>query len=241
MPAQRIDKLLVSMGLCSRREAAAAAKGGAILINGAPCRDVSKKIDPCAVAIVFRGEPIVYQRHVCLMMNKPLGVLSATEDRGQKTVLDLLPAQYRARGVFPVGRLDKDTAGLLLLTDDGALGHALTSPKHRVEKEYRAVTDGVPEAEDVAAFAAGLTLRDGTVCLPARLQILEEESGRALVSVTVCEGKYHQVRRMLASRGTPVVELMRIRESAIALDPALAPGEWREMTQQEQHALYAGL
>lgn len=241
MPVQRIDRLLTSMGLCSRREAAAAAKSGAIAVDGEVCRDASRKVDPEAVRLTFRGQPVGYQRHVYLMMNKPLGVLSATEDREQQTVLDLLPAVYRARGVFPVGRLDKDTAGLLLLTDDGALSHALTSPRHGVDKVYRAVTDGVLGSADAEAFAQGIRLRDGTVCRPARLDINCVEDGRAHVTVTVHEGKYHQVRRMLASRGTPVLRLTRVSEGSLVLDPALAPGQWRELTQQETEALRACL
>ncbi len=237
MPVQRIDKILASMGLCSRREAAAAAKSGAVTVDGAVCRDVSRRIDPETAQLAFRGKPVGYQAHVYLMMHKPLGVLSATEDREQQTVLDLLPEEYRARGVFPVGRLDKDTDGLLLLTDDGALGHALTAPKHRVDKVYRAEADGVLDEADVEAFARGIVLRDGTVCLPAKLELLRVADGRSHVRVTVCEGKYHQVRRMLAARGAPVVRLTRLEEGPLALDGALAPGQWRALTPQELEAL----
>lgn len=236
---QRIDKLLTAMGLCSRREAAAAAKSGAILVDGVPCRDAARKIDPDVQQLTFCGKPVGYQAHVYLMLHKPLGVVSATEDREHRTVLDLLPAEYRARGVFPVGRLDKDTSGLLLLTDDGALGHALTSPKRGVRKVYEAKADGVLGEADAAAFAQGVTLRDGTVCRPAELDIQCVQNGISFVSVTVCEGKYHQVRRMLAARGAPVLELMRKAEGDVRLDPALAPGEWRELTPQELAALRA--
>lgn len=173
------------------------------------------------------------------MMYKPLGVLSATEDREQKTVLDLLPASYRKRGVFPIGRLDKDTSGLLLLTDDGALGHALTSPKHAVDKVYRAEAEGLLGDDDIQAFAQGITLRDGTHCRPAKLEIRTAREGYSDVLVTVQEGKYHQVRRMLASRGAPVKTLERLSEGPLKLDAALRPGQWRELTQEEIALLLA--
>lgn len=239
MGVQRIDKLLTAMGLCSRREAAVVAKSGAILVDGMPCRDAAKKIDPDIQQLTFRGKPVGYQAQVYLMLYKPLGVVSATEDREHKTVLDLLPEEYRARGVFPVGRLDKETSGLLLLTDDGAFGHALTSPKHGVRKVYEAKADGALDEADAKAFAAGITLRDGTVCRPAKLEIKCVQNGISDVSITVCEGKYHQVRRMLAARGAPVLELIRKAEGAVQLDPALAPGQWRELTPEELAALRA--
>ena len=237
MAVQRIDKLLAAMGLCSRKEAAAYARKGAIAVDGVVCRDASQKIDPDRVCLTFGGQPVGYQEHVYLMLHKPLGVLSATEDREQQTVLDLLPGVYRSRGVFPVGRLDKDTSGLLLLTDDGALGHHLTSPKHQVSKVYHAVADGVLGEADVDAFAAGIKLRDGTKCRPAKLEIRWVTDGKSDVLVTVCEGKYHQVRRMLAARGAPVLTLERLSEGEVVLDSALKPGEWRELTSEEISAL----
>ena len=237
MAVQRIDKVLAAMGLCSRKEAAGYAKKGAVAVDGVVCRDASRKIDPDRVCLTFNGQPVGYQEHVYLMLHKPLGVLSATEDRDQQTVLDLLPGVYRSRGVFPVGRLDKDTSGLLLLTDDGALGHHLTSPKHQVNKVYHAVTEGVLGQADVDAFAHGIKLRDGTQCRPAKLEIRSVADGKTDVLVTVCEGKYHQVRRMLASRGTPVLTLERLSEGEVVLDSALKPGEWRELTSEEISAL----
>ena len=240
MPVQRIDRLLTNMGLCSRKEAAAAAKSGAVTVDGEICRDASRKIDPEKCRLTFRGEPVSYEGNVYLMLHKPLGVLSATEDREQKTVLDLLPQPYRARGVFPVGRLDKDTSGLLLLTDDGALGHALTSPRRQVEKVYEAEADGVLGQADIDAFAAGLALRDGTVCRPAKLEIRAVREGHSYVTVTVCEGKYHQVRRMLAARGAPVLALKRVAEGPLPLDPALEPGPWRPLRSDEIGLLRAG-
>ncbi len=222
------------MGLCSRREAAALAKGGAVTVDGAVCRDCSKKIDPEQQALCFKGQRVGYTEFVYLMLHKPLGVLSATEDRKQDTVLDLLPGQYASMGVFPVGRLDKDTSGLLFLTNDGAWGHRMTSPKHRVDKVYEAWTDGTPTAEDAERFAQGIELRDGTKCLPAKLEILAENH----VRVTVQEGKYHQVRRMLAACGTPVTALKRCSEGGILLDEALRPGDWRPLTEDEKQTLF---
>lgn len=233
MTAQRIDKVLAATGRYSRREAAALAKRGAIAVDGVCCKDASRKIDPEQQVLTVEGERIGYEPFVYLMLYKPCGVLSATEDREQKTVLDLLPERYRAMGVFPVGRLDKDTSGLLLLTNDGPLGHRLTSPKHGVEKIYLAETDGTPDEAAVQAFAQGLVLRDGTKCRPARLDILSERQ----VRVTVQEGKYHQVRRMLAACGTPVLTLKRLQEGKIALDEQLQPGQWRPLTEQERALL----
>ena len=229
MAAQRIDKLLTAMGLCSRREAAAAAKRGAIVIDGAVCRDASQKVDPETARVCFCGQTVSYQTHVYLMMHKPLGVLSATEDREQQTVLDLLPASYKKRGVFPIGRLDKDTTGLLLLTDDGVFAHKVISPKSHVSKLYEAVVDGTPCEADFAAFRGGIVLRDGTQCLPAELIDL----GGGRVQVEVFEGKYHQVKRMLGSRQMPVLHLKRLRIGGLWLDISLAEGEYRRLTPEE--------
>ena len=233
MALQRIDKLLSAMGLCSRREAQAFAKNGKITVDGQICLDCSTKIDAEQQILCFCGEPIKYNKYVYIMLNKPTGVLSATQDACQKTVLDLLPKNYKAMGVFPVGRLDKDTSGLLLLTNDGKWAHKITSPKHRVDKVYEAHTDGTPTQEDILGFASGLTLKDGTVCLPAKLEIL----GENYVRVTVQEGKYHQVRRMLASCGTTVLSLKRCSEGGVALDESLEEGQWRELSMSEKQML----
>ena len=163
------------------------------------------------------------------MMDKPAGVLSVTEDRKQKTVLDLLPPELKRLNLFPVGRLDKDTSGLLLLTNDGDFAHRVISPKSGVEKRYRAEVEGVPDEKDVKAFAEGLTLGDGTKCLPARLEI----TGTNTCYVTVMEGKYHQVKRMLASRGKPVLSLRRLSVGALELDEALGHGGFRELEKND--------
>ena len=173
--------------------------------------------------------PFVY-----VMLYKPEGLLSATEDRRQKTVLDLLPKELRRRGLFPVGRLDKDTTGLLLLTDDGALAHALLSPKKHVDKVYLARVEGRVDRSDISALAEGMTLGDGTRCLPAGLEPLGDGSQ---CRVTLREGKYHQVKRMLAARGKPVLTLKRLSMGGLALDEELKPGEWRFLTKEEGAAL----
>ena len=171
------------------------------------------------------------------MLNKPAGDLTATEDRRQETVLDLLPPELRRRALSPVGRLDKDTEGLLLLTNDGQLAHRLLSPKSHVDKVYYARVDGALEPGDIAAFAAGMTLGDGLECLPAGLEILSPTEAL----VTLREGKFHQVKRMLAARGKPVLYLKRLSMGRLRLDPALAPGAWRMLTEEERSALNLSL
>ena len=170
------------------------------------------------------------------MLHKPSGVLTATSDRSQPTVLDLFPPELQRFGLVPAGRLDKDTTGLLLITDDGALSHALMSPNRHVEKEYEAVVDGVLAADAVLRFEQGMTLRDGTECKPAKLEILETEP-ELRVRVTLKEGKYHQVKRMIAAVGGTVTALKRLRLGGLWLDKTLAPGEFRELTQEELEKL----
>ena len=196
-----------------------------MLVNGAAVNAPEHKLDPERDTVVLDGKPLSYVKFRYFMLDKPPGVLSATEDRRQKTVLDLLPPELRALELFPVGRLDKDTSGLLLLTNDGDFAHRVISPKSEVEKLYYAKVDGVPDENDAAAFAEGIVLGDGTECLPAKLEPL----GGGECLVTVMEGKYHQVKRMLASRGKPVEKLRRLAVGALELDPALAPGGVKEL------------
>ena len=181
------------------------------------------------------GAPLEAAGPVYLMLHKPGGVVSATEDSREKTVLSLLPEQYRRLGLFPVGRLDKDTEGLLLLTNDGPLAHRLLAPKSHVDKVYYAQVDGVLDAGDCKAFRQGITLADGYTCLPARLEVIED--GRA-AQITVQEGKYHQVKRMMAARGKPVTYLKRVRFGPLTLDPELEKGCWRALTEEEKKLLF---
>ena len=189
-------------------------------VDGAAVTAPETKIDPRGVSVTLDGAELVWAEHHYYMMNKPAGVLTATEDRRQKTVLDLLPEELRRLGLFPVGRLDRDTRGLLLLTDDGDFAHRVISPKFAVEKRYDASVEGCPDEADVSAFSEGLVLGDGTKCRPAKLELLGE--GRCLVTVT--EGKYHQVKRMLASRGKPVTALKRLSIGALCLPEGLEEG-----------------
>ena len=229
----RLDKMLTDTGRWSRKESREVIRAGRVTVGGTVVRRPEQKADPQAEEIAVDGAPLGWSAHSYLMLHKPAGVLTATEDRSAPTVLDLVPAGLRRPGLAPVGRLDKDTTGLLLLTDDGALAHALLSPRRHVDKVYLARIEGTVREEDCAAFRAGLTLGDGTKCLPAELEGL----GPGCCRVTVREGKYHQVRRMLALRGLPVRALSRISFGPLHLDGALAPGQVRALTAAEIDAL----
>lgn len=235
MPRIRLDKYLADRGVGSRRELKEIIRSGRVSVNGVPFREAERKLDPEEDQVSLDGSVLSVPRLRYWMLNKPLGIVTATEDAREKTVLDLFPSELRRLGLFPVGRLDKDTGGLLLLTNDGEFAHRVISPKSAVEKCYYARVDGELNEEDVAAFREGLVLRDGTCCLPAKLEILEP--GACLVRVT--EGKYHQVRRMLASRGKPVLELQRMSVGALALDESLAPGAWKELDEKDLCRLFS--
>jgi 16S rRNA pseudouridine516 synthase len=232
MPQLRLDKLIASMGDYSRSEVKRLVKDGRVTVGGLPAPSADVKCDAESALIAIDGKPLLYSEHTYVMMNKPEGYLSATEDMNRETVLDLLPKELRNRALFPVGRLDRDTVGLLLITNDGALAHRLLSPKHHVDKVYFARTEGKLDAEDEKAFAEGITLGDGFECMSAGLRIISAgETSEALV--TVREGKFHQVKRMLASRGKPVTYLRRISMGTLTVDESLAPGEWRYLTDKE--------
>ena len=233
---ERLDKILASTGKWSRREVKQLVRQGRVLADGRPVPSPETKYDPEATAFSVDGEPVGYRRVTWLMMNKPGGVLSATEDGRGTTVLDLLTPELRRIGLFPVGRLDKDTEGLLLLTNEGGLAHDLLSPRHHVEKVYYARVAGRLTEEDCRAFASGMTLDDGLVCQSAGLEILSagEESE---AHVTLREGKFHQVKRMLAFRGKPVLYLERVRMGNLPLDPSLSRGDYRFLTPEELESL----
>lgn len=236
MEKQRLDKIIASTGKWSRREAKDLIRQGRVLVDGAAARSAEDRADPEAAAITVSGEALEYRRYTWVMLNKPAGYLSATEDGRGRTVLDLLPENLRRQGLFPVGRLDKDTEGLLLLTNEGGLAHGLLSPKRHVDKVYYARTAGRLTEVDCRAFADGLTLPDGLVCLPAGLEILSagEESE---AYVTLREGKFHQVKRMLAYLGKPVVYLERVQMGPLALDRGLPRGAFRFLTENELEKL----
>lgn len=229
---ERLDKFLCDCGAGTRSQVKMILKNGRVTVDGKPERDGGRKIDPDTETVALDGELMNRRGRVVVMLNKPAGFVTATEDKKEKTVMELLPAEYRSLELKPVGRLDKATEGLLLFTNDGDLLHRLISPKKDVPKIYYARHEGEAAEEDVEAFAEGVTLGDGTKCLPAVLQPLGP--GESLV--TVCEGKYHQVRRMLAGRGLPVTYLERRQEGALVLGD-LPRGQIRELTEGEIFAL----
>ncbi len=231
---ERLDKILAGTGRWSRKEVRELVKQGRVSADGALVKAPDVKLDRAAVELRVDGEPVSAEEYVYLMLHKPAGVLSATEDPRQPTVLSLLPEHLRRVGLFPVGRLDKDTEGLLLLTNDGPLGHRLLAPKKHVDKVYFVRVDGALDGADAACFQAGMTLADGLVCLPAGLEILDPPD---TALVTLREGKYHQVKRMCAARGKPVVYLKRMSMGPLELDPALEKGAWRPLTAAERAAL----
>lgn len=231
---ERLDKLLAGTGKWSRREVKALVRQGLVRVDGRLAASAEDKLDPAAAIVTVAGETISLCRFTYVMLHKPAGVLTATEDRKQPTVLDLLPPELRRIGLAPVGRLDKDTEGLLLLTNDGELAHRLLSPKYHVDKRYFARVDGELSATDAEAFARGMTLGGGLECLPAGLELLP---GHACI-VTLREGKFHQVKRMLAARGAPVLYLKRLSMGPLTLDDSLAAGAYRLLRAEEILALY---
>ena len=229
MALKRLDRLLSELGVATRSELRLMIKSGRVTVDGAAAVQPDMKIEEQGHVICVDGVELCTSRLRYFMMDKPEGVLSATEDKRQETVLDILPPDIRRIGLFPVGRLDKDTSGLLLLTNDGDFAHRVISPKSGIEKLYYAEVDGTLDETDVKAFEDGIVLGDGTRCLPAKLVPL----GENLCHVIVMEGKYHQVKRMLASRGKPVVKLRRLAVGSLELDPALAPGEAKELGSED--------
>ena len=229
---ERLDKFLADSGAGSRSQIRQILKSGKVSVDGRPIRDGSMKIDPMLHRILLDGKAMLGRRRTVLMMNKPAGYVTATEDPLEKTVMELLPEEYRHLDLKPVGRLDKATEGLLLFTNDGDLLHRLISPKKEVPKVYYARHEGTARREDVLAFEAGILLRDGTRCLPAVLTPLGP--GESLVQV--CEGKYHQVRRMMASRDLPVIYLERRKEGCLSLGE-LPRGAVRELSGEEIGAI----
>ncbi|WP_202078318.1 pseudouridine synthase [Caldalkalibacillus salinus] len=228
----RLDKLLANMGYGSRKEMKKWLKSGQVTVNGETIKDGKVQINTEYDVVMFQGEQVVYRQHVYLMLNKPAGVISATEDTTEETVLDLVPIEFQHFQPFPVGRLDKDTEGLLILTNDGQLAHQLLSPKKHVPKTYVASIDGQVTEADKIAFSEGVQLEDGYVCLPAKLHI--EESGmNSHIRITIFEGKFHQIKRMFQARGHQVTYLQRVQMGSLSLDHNLELGEVRELTEEE--------
>lgn len=238
---QRLDKILAHVGIGSRSELKRLAKEGAIYVNGAKVKDSGMQVNPDKDIIQVNGETVRYREFVYLMMNKPQGVVSATEDNRDRTVVDLLDEAYAPFEVFPVGRLDKDTEGFLLLTNNGKLAHNLLSPRKHVPKTYFARVEWEVTEEDIEAFSQGVTLDDGYETLPGILKILSagnEDSGvLSEIELTIMEGKFHQVKRMFQAVDKKVAYLKRISMGPLSLDPSLALGQVRELTDEELTAL----
>lgn len=231
----RLDKYLSEMGIGTRSEIRKAVKSGAVTVDGIPAKDPGMHVSSDS-RITYRGAAVAYREFEYYMLNKPAGIISASEDSREATVVDLIGGQKR-RDLFPVGRLDRDTEGLLLITNDGDLAHRLLSPKHHVNKKYRAVVSGFVTGEDIRAFAEGLVLEDGLACLPAELTILRAGAERSETEVVIQEGKFHQIKRMFRAVGKEVLFLKRLTMGPLELDPALAPGEYRRLTEDEIKAL----
>ncbi len=232
----RLDKFLANMKVGSRSQVHEIIKASQVTVNGKVCRSAKQKVKEDAEVLV-NGQAVVYQQYHYFLLNKPAGVLSATEDSRQKTVLDLLTDQDRYQKIAPVGRLDKDTTGLLLLTNDGQLAHQLLAPEYHVPKTYYALLAGVADEETAKAIAAGLTLKDGTELKPGQLKILRQDQEQSEIEITITEGKYHQVKRMFASQGMKVLKLKRLSMGPLTLPADLAPGSYRPLTAEELAAL----
>ena len=229
---QRLDKFLSEAGAASRKEIKALVRQGRVTVDGGVAAAPDQTIDERTAVVCLDGVTVEGYRTATILLYKPAGYVTSTDDPRDRTVMELIPERYRRLGVVPAGRLDKETEGLLLLTNDGGLNHRLTAPRHGVRKTYYAEHEGTAGTDDVAAFRMGLTLRDGTVCLPAELRPL----GEGKSEITVQEGKYHQVRRMMASRGMTVTYLRRETEGGLTL-AGLSCGEVRELTDAELAAL----
>lgn len=228
----RLDKYLADCGVGSRKEARACIRGGRVTVNGSVARTDGQQVQEGVDSVCVDGEELIYRRYLYLMLNKPAGVVSATEDKKYKTVVDLVPPQYRHFDLFPVGRLDIDTTGLLLLTNDGALAHRLTSPRHHADKVYAAEVAGTVGDEDREQFREGIRLEDGYICKPAELCVLEAGMV-STVRLTIQEGKFHQVKRMFEAVGKRVLSLKRLSMGGVELDETLGEGEMRPLTEQE--------
>ena len=226
----RIDKFLSNMGVATRTESSKAARGGLILLNGVAIKKADVHIDPEKDVIVYCGRKIEYRKYTYILMNKPDGVVSATEDGRDKTVIDLLPEELQRLNLFPCGRLDKHTLGLVMLTDDGDLAHRLLSPKHHVKKKYYFESKFPLNEDEISYLQKGATLEDGYITKPSEIELFEDKkSGH----ITLVEGKYHQIKRMLESVNNKITYLERITFGPLVLDEKLARGEWRFLTENE--------
>lgn len=236
---ERLDKMLASQNVGSRKEVQKLIKSGEVCVNGEICRKPDTKIDVDSDEITVSGQAVNYQKYIYIMMNKPGGVLSASTDKYDKTVIDLLPEEYKRKGLFPAGRLDKDTEGLLIITDDGDFAHRMLSPRKHVEKKYIAKLDKEITEETIKRFEDGIIFADGTECMPAKLEF-ENESDKKTGIVTICEGKFHQVKKMFICCGINVVHLKRISIGNLYLDSNLPIGCSKLMTNLDKELIFIG-
>lgn len=231
MPLERLDKIVSSVCEVSRKDARTFIKKGRVSIDGTVIKDPAAHIDTDNCKISFDGEEKIYKKYIYVMLNKPAGILSASNDKTRETVVDLVKSRFDRDGLFPVGRLDKDTTGLLIVTDDGDYGHKVISPKSNIEKEYIAEVDKPISEDDIAILEQGVTLIDGTVCRPAKVKIISGD--RKMISIVITEGKYHEIKRMLGVVGAGVNKLHRERIGGLKLDSSLSTGDFREITPEE--------
>lgn len=237
---ERLDKILASQGVGSRKEVQKLIKSGAVTINGKICKKSDEKINPDSDVITVGGQVVEYSRFVYIMMNKPSGVVSASTDKNDKTVIDILPEEYKRAGLFPAGRLDKDTEGLLIITDDGDFAHRMLSPRKHVYKTYYAELDSEIDDSTIKAFKDGIVFADGTECMSAELKYADENDKKH-VYVKICEGKFHQVKKMFACCGKKVVYLKRISIGGLHLDSNLPIGSCRKLTNLDKELIFMGI
>ncbi len=233
---ERLDKFLSTQTTLSRRDATAAVRRGRITVNGTVVRDAAAKIDPDTATVTLDGQAVGYRRHVYIMLNKPAGILCVSRDPHARTVVDLVDEQWRQRGLFPAGRLDKDTTGMVLLTDDGDYAHRMLAPKKHVPKRYAVTLDLPVDDATCEAFASGMTLANGEVCREAQCVVCDDPCHAI---VTLHEGKYHQIKRMFAACGRHVEALHRLSMGGLPLDPALAPGEYKILCEEDAMTVFS--
>ena len=231
MPDERLDKVISSVCEISRKDARSLIKRGAVTVDGVTERYIAVKINTETSEITVDGEEKTYKQFVYIMINKPKGILSASNDKTRETVVDLVKPAFNRKGLFPVGRLDKDTTGLLIITDDGDFGHKVISPKSFIEKEYLVCVDKPITNHDIAVLEKGVTLADGTVCRPAKVKLMSDDGMN--ISIVITEGKYHEIKRMLGVVGAGVNELHRCRIGGLTLDKSLSSGCYKEISPQD--------
>ncbi len=229
---ERLDKIIANSGTMSRKEVHRLIKSGAVSVNGIITKDRGFCIDPETAQIKINGQPVSLEKYVYIMLNKPEGVVSATKDPTEKTVVDLVPAEFKKKNLFPAGRLDRNTTGFVLITDNGDFAHKILSPKNHIEKTYEARLAEKIDALSLQKVAEGITLGDGTECLPAKVRVIEDGEN-PLIEIKICEGKYHQIKRMFAAVGNAVIELKRVRMGNLPIDETLAPGECKILSEDE--------